>query len=196
MNFKKVFSWKSDDMPETTDAVVVVSNCGVVKCLEYKLWNKHNNNYSTRKERVYQKTFNRGKQRFIDSENKYESVTIRDKTYYVHVLVALAWIPNPEKKPQVNHKNGIKNDNRIENLEWVTNLENRRHAITENLPRKSIEKVSDDDVLTMKKLKIEGYSNPEIGKIFNITGECVRYRTSKIMTKDEIDLANKKARLK
>lgn len=183
-------------MPETTNAVVVVSSCGIVKCLEYKMWNKHNNGYSVRKERVYPKSFNRGKQRFVESDNKYESVTIRDKTYYVHVLVALAWIPNPEKKPQVNHKNGIKNDNRVENLEWVTNLENRRHAISENLPRKSIEKVSDLDVIEMKRLKLNGFSNPEIAKIFNITGECVRYRTSKIMTSEEIDLANKKARSK
>lgn len=181
-------------MPETTDAVVVVSSCGVVKCLEYKLWNKHNNGYSVRKERIYPKSFNRGKQRFVESDNKYESVTIRDKTYYVHVLVALAWIPNPEKKPQVNHKNGIKNDNRIDNLEWVTNLENRRHAISENLPRKSIEKVSDLDVFEMKRLKLDGFSNPEIAKLFNVTGECVRYRTSKIMTIEEVDLANKKSR--
>lgn len=183
-------------MPETTEAVVVVSSCGIVKCLEYKMWNKQNNGYSIRKERIYKKTFNRGKQRFIKSENKYESVSIRDKTYYVHVLVALAWIPNPEKKPQINHKNGIKNDNRIENLEWVTNLENRRHAISENLPRKSIEKVNDFDVIEMKRLKLDGFSNPEIGKFFNITGECVRYRTSKIMTHEEIDYCNKKARLK
>lgn len=73
-----------------------------------------------------------GKRRFGNVNKKgYRYILIRDKgverTVFVHRLVAMAYIPNPENKQTVNHKNGNKGDNRPCNLEWMSNEENLRH---------------------------------------------------------------------
>lgn len=79
-------------------------------------------------------------------------------TSSIHRQLALAFIPNPDNKPYVNHKNGIKSDNRIENLEWVTALENSRHAIDTGLFPKQrrgqdapVSKLTDEQVIAIKK---------------------------------------------
>ena len=94
----------------------------------------------------------------------------------VHRLVAEMFIPNPDNKPQVNHINGIKTDNNVNNLEWNTNAENIKHAFDNDLidrnlikinamgSNNNMSKLSESDVLTIRELAKDKFNILDISK--------------------------------
>lgn len=81
-----------------------------------------------------------------------------------HRLVAKAFIDNPENKQTVNHINGIKTDNRVENLEWCTHLENKQHAVNTGLTntkgeKNCFSKLTEQEVIEIREI---GFSQTRI----------------------------------
>lgn len=111
--------WK--DIPEL-HGYYQISNLGRLKACER--WIHYSDGRKRfRDESILSPTINSG---YYRCQIKYNGV---DFCEFVHRLVAQAFIPNPENKKDVNHKNGNKLDNRVENLEWCTRQENRQHAL-------------------------------------------------------------------
>lgn len=107
------------------------------------------------------------------------------KTYKVHRIVAQCFIPNPDNKPQVNHINGIKTDNRAENLEWCTNAENQKHAVRTGLrtvfpdnrgERNGQHKLSVEDVKYIRahyKRYSKDWNSEVLAKKFNVGDQAI-----------------------
>jgi predicted transcriptional regulator len=126
--------------------------------------------------------------RAATTKKGYKAVSLainrKDVPMLVHRLVAITFIPNPENKKEVNHKNGITDDNRLENLEWVTRSENILHSYRDNgrewyrgesNPKA---KVSKADVIEIRRLRANGVARKEVASNYGISQTMVSYITS------------------
>lgn len=107
-------------------------------------------------------------QKYQYNTKGYPRVIIGGKKYFIHRLVAEKYVPNPENKPQVNHIDGDKTNNCADNLEWVTNQENRQHARVTGL---QWSKLSVEDIRYIR----QHLDTPtrELTKMFNVSRHCI-----------------------
>ena len=105
-------------------------------------------------------------------------------TRFAHILVAQAFLPNPDALPEVNHISAVKSDNRVANLEWKSRSGNQRHAwdnglVTADMIKQGlfqsirkgtnrVVRLSEDQVLEIRRLHSEGASQSSIGRLFGI----------------------------
>jgi ribosomal protein S25 len=100
----------------------------------------------------------------------------KKRSVKVHRIVAETFIPNPENKPEVNHINGIKTDNRVDNLEWNTSKENVEHKI--NILGKSRGEAIHTNILTEEQVKSIRKEHIKYSKIFGAVALSKKYNVS------------------
>ena len=100
------------------------------------------------------------------------------KSKLVHRFVATAFIPNPKKKPFINHKNGIKQDNCVNNLEWCTQSENEIHARRTGLKQSTPfgcesynARLTEKEVREIRKIK--GKAQHIIAALYGVSQMCI-----------------------
>lgn len=162
-----------------------VSNMGRVKSLSRMKWSGLNGGcYVNTKEKILQGSVN---------DKGYKIVTLCGKQKYIHRLVAIAFIPNPDRLPMINHKDEVKTNNKVENLEWCDSRYNinygtRTGRMAEKLRGRKLSeehKKKVGDAHRGKKRSIESVNKTALARrkavkgIHKITGNIVKFNSVK-----------------
>ena len=166
--------WK--DIPDY-EGLYQVSNMGRVKALEKYVKHRYGGKQKLKERMLIPYSNNSGYLNIkLSKENKY-------KHFLVHRLVLLAFVPNPENKPTGNHKDGVKADNYVSNLEWATYKENQNHAKENGL---------NTHMYACKKVKI---FKGNIEKIFDSARDAARYLGCNLSSVNEVCNKNRKTKI-
>ena len=162
-----------------------VSSYGRVKSLPKKLKRGSLGGFTISRERIKSQRVSKGG--YLITDLYYHSRI--GKTCYVHILVASAFVENLENKPEVNHKTGVKTDNRASELEWNTCKENTQHGIAfglidSNGEKCGTSKLKDSQVLEIRNLykrnripysKKNGLSLKTIGDKYGVCAVTIKH---------------------
>ena len=114
----------------------------------------------------------------ILSPKRYPRINLNGDYFLIHQVVARTFIPNPNNYQQVNHIDGNKLNNRVDNLEWVSNQQNRDHAVKNRLiaygEKIGMSKLTLEQVKEIQTLANSGeYTQKQIANKFNICQQTV-----------------------
>lgn len=153
-----------------------VSSCGQVRRLPEELLKRGHHNQKS----VW---WSGGVLRQANTSSGYKQVDLCShggrRTHRVHQLVAKAFLLNPENKPNVNHKNFDRTDNRVENLEWCTQKENCQHAVKNGHAannrggRHGMSKLTEPDVLEIVSMLKNNSPVKDVAKVFCVSAQCI-----------------------
>jgi hypothetical protein len=161
--------WSKIDVGGFYEGLYEVSNLGRWKILPRILQTVRGKGWRLTKEKITEGS----------NSNGYRTIAMKkDRIKYqidLHILVARAFIENPENKPQVNHKDGNRSNNNVDNLEWATPKENTVHAwgtklaIATKGEERSTSKLTEEQVIKIRCLYKSGsYTLRELGKEFGV----------------------------
>lgn len=115
------------------------------------------------------------------------------KTFLIHRLLGIHFIPNPENKPEINHKDGNRINNSLDNLEWNTQSENQKHAFANGLnsnkgSRNSRAILTEQQVDKIRSLHSQGFTNKTLSEMYGVNKNVISKIICRVTWKHEAEL--------